>query len=213
MSINIQKARHGVIGRSHHKLHHSHSITLICRHADLLQSIAQKQRRINELKQGQPTGLVILGDAKLTSVIELQAEQSALYSLKQRWTELVSSTFSSPPPPDAKISSLPIHDIPFMSTTTPSSSSHPNDMATSPSTSSRAFSDNTTDDNRDKDPPGFSSLLDEVLGNAPLVDPSVVEGGKRFIGNLMRTVGAAAGGNVPEDNGVKENAGIGGMDM
>lgn len=86
-------------------------------------------------------------------------------------------------------------------------------MAQSQSTSSRAFSDTTTDGERDRDPPGFSSLLDDVLGNAPLVDPSVVEGGKRFIGNLMRTVGAAAGGNVPEDNGNKESTGIAGMDM
>jgi hypothetical protein len=30
------------------------------------------------------------------------------------------------------------------------------------------------------------------------VDPDVMEGGRRFIGNLMKTVGAAAGGTVPD---------------
>lgn len=71
----------------------------------------------------------------------------------------------------------------------------------------------------DSNAPGFSSLLDEVLGNAPLVDPSVVEGGKRFIGNLMRTVGAAAGGTVPsgqnegDKEGGQEGASGGGMDL
>jgi hypothetical protein len=46
--------------------------------------------------------------------------------------------------------------------------------------------------------PGFQSLLQDVLGGAPLVDPDVMEGGRRFIGNLMKTVGAAAGGTVPD---------------
>ena len=86
-------------------------------------------------------------------------------------------------------------------------------MAQSPTSSSQTFSETSLiDTDRDREPPGFSSLLDDVLGNAPLVDPSVVEGGKRFIGNLMRTVGAAAGGNVPDDKEGKET-GIGGMDM
>jgi len=46
--------------------------------------------------------------------------------------------------------------------------------------------------------PGFQTLLQDVLGGAPLVDPDVMEGGRRFIGNLMKTVGAAAGGTVPD---------------
>lgn len=53
--------------------------------------------------------------------------------------------------------------------------------------------------------PGFQSLLQDVLGGAPLVDPEVMEGGRRFIGNLMKTVGAAAGGTVPDPKAVAGN--------
>jgi hypothetical protein len=74
--------------------------------------------------------------------------------------------------------------------------------------SSRDRSANTADvssldlsnqsDTSPENQPGFQSLLQDVLGGAPLVDPDVMEGGRRFIGNLMKTVGAAAGGTVPD---------------
>jgi hypothetical protein len=89
------------------------------------------------------------------------------------------------------------------------------------SSTSRDRSSTTTDlssadasDQSDASPesqPGFQSLLQDVLGGAPLVDPDVMEGGRRFIGNLMKTVGAAAGGTVPDgkDKAVAAN----GIDM
>jgi hypothetical protein len=54
--------------------------------------------------------------------------------------------------------------------------------------------------------------LQDVLGGAPLVDPDVMEGGRRFIGNLMKTVGAAAGGTVP-DNGKDKLGAANGIDL
>jgi hypothetical protein len=65
------------------------------------------------------------------------------------------------------------------------------DILTSPSTSSQSEASPETQ-------PGFQALLQDVLGGAPLVDPDVMEGGRRFLGNLMKTVGAAAGGTTPE---------------
>jgi hypothetical protein len=67
----------------------------------------------------------------------------------------------------------------------------PSDI-TSSSISSQSDSGSTSETQQ-----GFQSLLQDVLGGAPLVDPDVMEGGRRFIGNLMKTVGAAAGGTVP----------------
>lgn len=62
--------------------------------------------------------------------------------------------------------------------------------------------------------PGFQSLLQDVLGGAPLVDPDVMEGGRRFIGNLMKTVGAAAGGTVPDNNNSNDKAAaVNGIDL
>jgi hypothetical protein len=63
------------------------------------------------------------------------------------------------------------------------------------------------------DQPGFQALLNDVLGSAPLVDPEIMEGGKRFIGNLMRTVGAAAGGTVPDKEGEVKQPASGGIDL
>lgn len=49
----------------------------------------------------------------------------------------------------------------------------------------------------------FSGLLEKALGpDQPLISPQTIEGGKRFWGQLMRTVAAAGGGNVPLDVGI-----------
>lgn len=61
--------------------------------------------------------------------------------------------------------------------------------------------------------PGFQALLQDVLGGAPLVDPDVMEGGRRFIGNFMKTVGAAAGGTVPGGKDKDKAVAANGIDL
>lgn len=141
-------------------------------------------------------------------------EQNALYSLKGRWALLVNSSFS--PPPTSSSSTYPpaVADTSSHRTTDSTPTTQTDDQWTRLSGEvDRSTTEATSG-------PGIHSLLDDVLGNTPLVDPSVVEGGRRFIGNLMRTVGAAAGGTVPaasvggeQDGKDASTHGAGGMDL
>jgi hypothetical protein len=112
---------------------------------------------------------------------ELQAEQAALTTLRSKWTSLISNFYPTSPtstPMQSSSSRLSSADSFQSHTTTRSANSQPPEG--------------------DTEQPGFQALLNDVLGSAPLVDPDLLEGGRRFIGDLMRTVGAAAGGNVPD---------------
>ena len=111
---------------------------------------------------------------------ELQTEQAALLSLKSRWSTLISSIYPSSS-----------HPTPMQPSASRDRSTISNDTITSTSSSNISESSPETQ-------PGFQALLQDVLGGAPLVDPDVMEGGRRFLGNLMKTVGAAAGGTTPE---------------
>jgi hypothetical protein len=144
------------------------------RHAELLTAIAQKERRVNELKQGTPNYYLEREDWQA----ELETEQAALLTLKSRWSNLISSVYPS-------------------ANTTPMVSSSSRDRASTTTDISSPDLSNQSDTSPENQP-GFQSLLQDVLGGAPLVDPDVMEGGRRFIGNLMKTVGAAAGGTVPD---------------
>ena len=126
---------------------------------------------------------------------ELQTEQAALLSLKSRWSTLISSIYPSSS-----------HTTPMQPSASRDRTTISNDTITSTSLSNISESSPETQ-------PGFQALLQDVLGGAPLVDPDVMEGGRRFLGNLMKTVGAAAGGTTPEtgkeDKAVPASAGTG----
>lgn len=144
-----------------------------------------------------------------------------MYSLKAHFTSLVSTSFAPRPPPHAPNGQSGV--VP-MNRSASGSTADTDLNLLSPTISHQASPNPDSEtDGSEPNPPGFASLLDEVLGSAPLVDPSVVEGGRRFIGNLMRTVGAAAGGSVPTEQAkgetqgvppvVKEGNTVGGVDL
>ena len=126
---------------------------------------------------------------------ELQTEQAALLSLKSRWSTLISSIY------------------PSSSQTTPMQPSTSRDRTTISNDTITSTSLSTMSESSPETQPGFQALLQDVLGGAPLVDPDVMEGGRRFLGNLMKTVGAAAGGTTPEtgneDKAVSASTGAG----
>ncbi|WWD08272.1 hypothetical protein V865_006383 [Kwoniella europaea PYCC6329] len=165
--------------------------TLAEKHADLLTHIAQRERRVAELKQ------------------ELLAQENALAQLKSRWTTIVSRSALSPTQPE------PIYQTHHAPTSRPSQSQsnrrRPVSMiSTSTSTSSTSSLSLATID--EPVPLSASALISSTgglsnTGAAVLsglisqtegyLGPEVVQGGKRFLGNLWKTVGAAAGGTVP----------------
>ena len=121
-------------------------------------------------------------DYKLCDV-ELLHQEASLDDLKTRWTNIVSRSSSVPTPNHPIITSSISH-----STTTQSSS-------TTESASSSTFSlapASINDDSLDRQQT-LAGLLQSALGPGE----DAIEGGKRFWGQLVKTVSAAAGGTVP----------------
>ncbi|CAK9780590.1 hypothetical protein CC85DRAFT_329195 [Cutaneotrichosporon oleaginosum] len=159
------------------------ALTLGEKHSDLLRMIAMRERRVNELKQ------------------ELAIQEEALASLRARWTAIARADAVIP-----TSTPTPRRRDPASHTSTPSTSlpplvrTHPNSV----STSSTASSLPTVPD---EEPPGDASLGSPNTGvalgglwNAITADADeTIQEGKRFWGQLLRTVGAAAGGNIPEE--------------
>ncbi|CAD6583022.1 MAG: hypothetical protein TREMPRED_003456 [Tremellales sp. Tagirdzhanova-0007] len=149
----------------------SRTPTLTERHADLLTLIAQRERRVNELRQ------------------ELIQQEASLSQLKSRWRTIVSK------------SSIP---IPYQSTSIPLNSLRPTSTSSQGSSYASlvlppglAIDEDAT--------PTFAGLLQSALGPSE----EAYEGGKKFWGQLVKTVSAAAGGTVPPPvegigEGVKE---------
>ncbi|WVO13361.1 hypothetical protein L204_100976 [Cryptococcus depauperatus] len=144
--------------------------TLIDQHTDLLQLIAQKERRVNDLKQ------------------ELRQEEAALEELKSRWAVVLSTSRSAA--------------TPYRRTHT--QSSHSLSLSTSTAASSSLA---TVDEPAGLDPPsGPGSGIEKILTGLAkhtedYISPEVLEGGKKFLDTLWKTVGAAATGDVPMENG------------
>ncbi|WVQ80112.1 hypothetical protein IAT38_002213 [Cryptococcus sp. DSM 104549] len=148
------------------------------KHADLLTMIAQKERRVNELRQ------------------ELQSEESALAQLQSRFTALASRATRSPDP---------------SSSTTSGRRARPTSMALSSasiSTSSTASLATIDEPQAGQNGMGIENVLNGLITHTEgYLNPEVVEGGKRFLGTLWKTVGAAAGGTVPEHQRVTSGSG------
>ncbi|KAK6903384.1 hypothetical protein I203_106887 [Kwoniella mangroviensis CBS 8507] len=165
--------------------------TLAEKHADLLTHIAQRERRVAELKQ------------------ELLTQENALAQLKSRWTTIVSRSALSPTQPEPIYQTH--HTPPSRPSQSQSNRRRPVSMiSTSTSTSSASSLSLATID--EPMPLSASALISSTgglsnTGAAVLsglisqtegyLGPEVVQGGKRFLGNLWKTVGAAAGGTVP----------------
>lgn len=151
-------------------------------------------------------------EAPLTT--ELAIQEEALASLRTRWTAIARADAviptSTPPVPRKRDSgshaATPSTSLPALVRT------HPNSM----STSSTASSLPTVPDEEAPEPqagPG-SPTTGAALGglwNAIQADADeTIQEGKRFWGQLLRTVGAAAGGNVPEQGRQLERVRSGG---
>ncbi|BEJ13706.1 hypothetical protein CspHIS471_0308800 [Cutaneotrichosporon sp. HIS471] len=158
------------------------TLTLGEKHSDLLRMIAMRERRVNELKQ------------------ELAIQEEALASLRTRWTAIARADAVIPtsiPTPrrrdTASHTSTPSTSLPSLVRT------HPNSVSTSSTASSLPT---VPDDEPTEDDPG-SPNTGQALGglwNAITADADeTIQEGKRFWGQLLRTVGAAAGGNVPDE--------------
>ncbi|OCF33747.1 hypothetical protein I316_04459 [Kwoniella heveanensis BCC8398] len=173
--------------------------TLTEKHADLLTLIAQRERRVNELKQ------------------ELRQQEASLSTLKSRWTSIVSRSALSPtsisiPSHSLRDSHSHSHTHP---TPAPTRRARPMSMISNSTSSASSLSLATIDEPTAAASAiaipnglilptgGLSSTGAAVLSGLMAqtegyLGPEVVEGGKRFLGTLWRTVGAAAGGTVPE---------------
>ncbi|KAE8538174.1 hypothetical protein D1P53_005512 [Cryptococcus gattii VGV] len=177
--------------------------TFMDRHADFLRLIAQKERRVHELRE------------------ELQQQESSLESLKVQWSSLVSlaapssqpSTSISPSPseyathprnPRAR-GSLASSTLTSFSTSELSTSSSsppatvggpPNRLRHPPSCSSHILTQ--PNPSADVNGGGLERALSGIITHTEeYLGPEVVQGGIKFLGNLWKTVGAAAGGTVP----------------
>ncbi|ORY30200.1 hypothetical protein BCR39DRAFT_587990 [Naematelia encephala] len=164
--------------------------TLTDKHADLLVLIAQKERRVNELRQ------------------ELAQQESALATLKSRWTSIVSRsrppaiapTITSTTSASSSLSHTQDRPVSASSSTSSSISS----LATLSETGSESNIAPLQSDDGEASGTSFKTLLDSAWGQDGVLSPQTIEGGKRFWGALVRTVGAAAGGTVPtteDENG------------
>ncbi|WVQ77607.1 hypothetical protein IAR50_007295 [Cryptococcus sp. DSM 104548] len=139
--------------------------TFMDRHADLLRQIAEKERKVIELKQ------------------DLHQQESSLQQLKSRWITLVSRAARSP-----------------SAEKTPDLTSSSHSLSTS-STSSSLFpiEESTITTRSPEQSIGIENALSGMISQAEeYLSPEVMEGGKKFLGNLWRTVGAAANGKTPE---------------
>ncbi|WVF69476.1 hypothetical protein IAT40_004253 [Kwoniella sp. CBS 6097] len=181
--------------------------TLTERHADLLTLIAQRERRVNELKQ------------------ELRQQEASLNTLKSRWTSIVSRSALSPtstsnPTHSRGTSHAHAHVQTNTHTPVPTRRARPVSMISTSTSSASSLSLATIDEPTATTAAasaiaipnglilptgGLSSTGAAVLSGLMAqtegyLGPEVVEGGKRFLGTLWRTVGAAAGGTVPEQD-------------
>ncbi|RXK41897.1 hypothetical protein M231_00896 [Tremella mesenterica] len=230
--------------------------TLTDKHADLLRLIANKERRISELRQ------------------ELIMQETALEGLKKKWTLIatkaqhsnsikstsssglsflnpgpstskISPTFTIPGSSDTKIS--PTFLSPVSSTTrlsftslTPRTSVEDNPQRDSQlHLSSRARVEGKTarsgmrdksidlgSDDRRKSGDGIQDEIEEMgkteneetdqsyfallqAQTNTLLSPETIREGKKFLGQLVKTVSAAAGGTVPEDEGTLDLSALG----
>ncbi|TYJ53475.1 hypothetical protein B9479_005919 [Cryptococcus floricola] len=155
--------------------------TFMDRHADLLRQIAEKERKVNELKQ------------------DLHQQETSLHQLKSRWITLVSRAARSPsrsPSSEQTPELTSTSNSNSLSSSSTSSSLFPIDeSALTPPTRSRtgtAEQSQSAGIDIEKALSGMINQAEEYLS------PEVVEGGKKFLGNLWRTVGAAANGKTPE---------------
>ncbi|WWD21784.1 hypothetical protein CI109_106271 [Kwoniella shandongensis] len=154
--------------------------TLTEKHSDLLTMIAQRERRVSELRQ------------------ELQQQETSLAQLKSRWTSIVSRANRSPTSGTHSFTHPPRHGSISQSLSTSTSSSTSSSLATidePPQQPSFAASANL---GLGVGANVLNGLIHQTEG---YLGPEVVEGGKRFLGTLWRTVGAAAGGTVPHQEG------------
>ncbi|ADV24540.1 Hypothetical Protein CGB_J0040W [Cryptococcus gattii WM276] len=177
--------------------------TFMDRHADFLRLIAQKERRVHELKE------------------ELQQQESSLESLKVQWSSLVSlaapssqpSTSVSPSPSEyathprnprarGSLASSTLTSFSTSELSTASSSSPPtiggppNRLRHPPSCSSHILTQ--PNPSADVNGGGLERALSGIITHTEeYLGPEVVQGGIKFLGNLWKTVGAAAGGTVP----------------
>jgi len=135
---------------------------------------------------------------------DLAQQEASLSQLKSRWTSLMSRQSStlnltSPPTASSHVRIRPSQT----SSGHPLSSSHrarPASMSISSSTSSNLSSLSSNE----VDPDTTVSSIDQSIANLLSSIPGegigmeeALEGGKRFWGNLVKTVSAAAGGTVP----------------
>ncbi|WWC68248.1 uncharacterized protein I206_102171 [Kwoniella pini CBS 10737] len=179
--------------------------TLAEKHADLLTHIAQRERRVAELKQ------------------ELLAQENSLAKLKSRWTTIVSRSALSPiqsdppaptPAPQSRSSHSRSHTTTQHPLTRRPNSTISSSASASASTSSSSLSLTTIDEPLSNaliaSTGGLSNTGAAVLSGIisqteGYLSPEVVQGGKRFLGNLWKTVGAAAGGTIPEQESIKHD--------
>ncbi|WWD00937.1 hypothetical protein V866_007875 [Kwoniella sp. B9012] len=178
--------------------------TLAEKHADLLTHIAQRERRVAELKQ------------------ELLTQENALAQLKSRWTTIVSRSALSPTQPEpiyqthhtpasrpSQSQSNRRRPVSMISTSTSTSSASSLSLATidEPVTLSASALISSTGGLSNTGAAVLSGLISQTEG---YLGPEVVQGGKRFLGNLWKTVGAAAGGTVPlshQDPAIRDPSG------
>jgi hypothetical protein len=203
--------------------------------------IAQKERRVNELKEGEscilspgpPRPHSDKNTGQRADTPELAQQEASLSQLKSRWTSLMtrqSSAFdlTSPPTATSHVRIRPSHhhhtNLSHHSSAHPLSSSHRRQTA-SISVSSSTSSDLTSLGSDEIDADATVSSFDQSIANLLSSIPGegigmeeALEGGKKFWGNVVKTVSAAAAGTVPaagdyERRQSAEDIEIGGFDL
>ncbi|ORX35867.1 hypothetical protein BD324DRAFT_629315 [Kockovaella imperatae] len=152
--------------------------TFVERHADLLTLIAQKERRVNDLRQ------------------ELASQEASLNQLKTRWTAIISK--SAPPAPSRPVRAGH-HPLSGTSTIRPSPIEPPQTLAADPGPAAEHATGTNSTALTPSDGQSLASFITS-LGTTPegLLGQDTIEGGKRFWTQLVKTVSAAAGGTVPD---------------
>ena len=107
-------------------------------------------------------------------------QEASLNTLKSRWTHIISRSSAIP---------TPHHPMSMSMSTSGSSIVTAAPITVSASSSTSSFAPATLPDEQ----PTLAGLLQSALGPSE----EAIEGGKRFWGQLVKTVSAAAGGTVP----------------
>lgn len=144
--------------------------------------------------------------------VELATQEELLIDYKSQWTSTISQSHPTQPTFNRRRSRIEHQRSPTIdstSTTTSHTLSTLSESIESPSPRDIAslFPDSTLTDAQLR----LTNALDDIAGSSIMttlmnglnsaegvVSPAAIEGGKRFWGQLIKTVGAAAGGNVPE---------------